>query len=395
MSRFFLNKFFNKNKAFKFLILTLLILLIPTIIFLFNLYNKPYKQDTIKFRTIADTHVTSEAPTKNFGTNKTFQILNLSILQRKAYIMFDISEYKNNDIKSSKLRLYVKKLGKDSKEGIIRIYSTSTKWNERKITWNSVPQKQEYVADMSIGTIESKWYEVDISEFIINNKNNKLSFLLETEINSDISVTFASKESGDFLPELILSNKENISKKVNQKTEPSKEDEEELSEEELDKLIEEENNSGQITPPLLMHEEGNGLKGEYFEGLDFNNLKNSRIDPIINFNWKRNKPFPSIGRDRFSVRWSGKILAPETSNYTLYVNSDDGARLWINGQVVVDNWVSQSAREVAASIHLVENTKYDILLHYFDNRNDASIYLSWSTQIRPKEIIPTKYLFSE
>src|ERR1700742_5135083 len=85
---------------------------------------------------------------------------------------------------------------------------------------------------------------------------------------------------------------------------------------------------------------GNGLAGQYFDNNDFTGTSVKRIDPVINFEWAAGSPAPGIGPDTFSVRWTGQIAAETTGKYTFYTRANDGARLWINGQLITDTWAA-------------------------------------------------------
>src|SRR5947207_12921535 len=135
-----------------------------------------------------------------------------------------------------------------------------------------------------------------------------------------------------------------------------------------------------------------GLTGEYFDNQDFTGAKVIRIDPTVNFNWGTGTPVSGISADTFSVRWSGQILAQKTERYTFYVNSDDGAKLMINDQVLLDHLVPQAPTEYSGSFDLVAGQKYDVHLSYFDRYGGAIAQLSWSSPTTPKQIIPTAQL---
>ncbi|MDZ8109520.1 MAG: Calx-beta domain-containing protein, partial [Nostoc sp. DedQUE12a] len=74
--------------------------------------------------------------------------------------------------------------------------------------------------------------------------------------------------------------------------------------------------------------------------------------------------------------------------------SDDGVKLWVNNQLLIDKFVNQSATEYSGSLDLVAGQKYDIKLEYFDNAYSAVSQLSWSSNSQAKEIIPQSQLYS-
>lgn len=140
---------------------------------------------------------------------------------------------------------------------------------------------------------------------------------------------------------------------------------------------------------------GSGLKGEYFDNRDFTNKIFERIDPVIDFAWSQGSPDPRMGADTFSIRWTGQIEATDTERYTFYTLSDDGVRLWVDGQLLIDRFFDQGAQtEWSGSIDLVAGRKYDIKLEYYENVVGAKVRLSWSSPSRPKEVIPAKHLYT-
>ena len=59
---------------------------------------------------------------------------------------------------------------------------------------------------------------------------------------------------------------------------------------------------------------------------------------VLDFDWSVVGPDPSIGQSFFSVNWTGGILPQFTENYTFYILVCDGARLWVNGQLLIEQW---------------------------------------------------------
>ena len=112
----------------------------------------------------------------------------------------------------------------------------------------------------------------------------------------------------------------------------------------------------------------------------------------MNFNWGTGSPDPSVGVDTFSVRWSGTVTPLYSETYTFFVKTDDGVRLWVNGQQLVNRWIDQGATEVSGTIALTAGTAYSIRMEYYDNGGGALAQLSWSSAHQAKQIIPQSQL---
>ena len=83
---------------------------------------------------------------------------------------------------------------------------------------------------------------------------------------------------------------------------------------------------------------GTGLLAQYFNdagsGIYFTALVLTRTDATVDFDWASGAPDPAVQADNFSVRWSGQVKAPVTGTYTFTTTSDDGVRLYVNGQLL-------------------------------------------------------------
>src|ERR1041385_3700987 len=90
---------------------------------------------------------------------------------------------------------------------------------------------------------------------------------------------------------------------------------------------------------IVVNGTGDGLTGNYYNGMNFETPVLSRKDNTINFDWGTGSPDPVLQADAFSVRWTGQIQPKYSETYTFYLNSDNGRRLWINNQLVIDKWI--------------------------------------------------------
>ncbi|HTL73916.1 MAG TPA: PA14 domain-containing protein, partial [bacterium] len=148
-------------------------------------------------------------------------------------------------------------------------------------------------------------------------------------------------------------------------------------------------------PPLPSWvENGTGLRGEYFNGINFNTLVVDRTDPNINFNWGLNSPASGVSNELFSVRWTGQIQPRYSEGYTFHLMADDGCRLWVNNQLLIDKWHDDSGTDVAGSIDLTGGQKYDIRVEYYEAHVNASARLEWNSASQSREVVPTGVLFA-
>lgn len=138
----------------------------------------------------------------------------------------------------------------------------------------------------------------------------------------------------------------------------------------------------------------NGLRGEYFDNANLTNLKLTRTDNTINFNWGTGSPSTAIAPNTFSVRWTGQVQTPTSGTYTFFTQADDGIRLWVNGQQIINNWTNRSVTENSGTIALTAGQNYDIRVEYYDNTGAAVSRLLWSGPGVTKQIIPQSQLFS-
>ncbi|MBU6399983.1 MAG: chitobiase/beta-hexosaminidase C-terminal domain-containing protein, partial [Verrucomicrobia bacterium] len=141
---------------------------------------------------------------------------------------------------------------------------------------------------------------------------------------------------------------------------------------------------------------GTGLTGNYWS----NQLESTngpptlvRIDPTINFNWNSASPASNITQTDFTVLWTGQVQPQFSETYTFYTTTDDGVRLWVNNQLLINEWIDQAPAEWNGSITLTAGQRYSIRMAYYQHLGGAVAELSWSSPSTIKEIIPTSQLY--
>ncbi len=122
-----------------------------------------------------------------------------------------------------------------------------------------------------------------------------------------------------------------------------------------------------------------GLAAEYF---DNNTLSGEprvkRQDARVDFGWTLNSPARGIPFDWYSVRWTGKLVAPATGIMRLGVEGNDGYRLWLNDTLLIDDWQKKSFGSQLREVQLEAGHEYNLKLEYFESTGNARVKLVWS-----------------
>lgn len=120
-----------------------------------------------------------------------------------------------------------------------------------------------------------------------------------------------------------------------------------------------------------------GLVGEYFDGANFERKVGTRIDPNINFTWRKSPPFEGVTPDKCSVRWTGFLTAPESGDYVFSAKVDDGIRVWVDNQLIINSWTMNDMGNFKGNISLQKNKTYSIKVEYFNALFEGEISLMW------------------
>ena len=137
---------------------------------------------------------------------------------------------------------------------------------------------------------------------------------------------------------------------------------------------------------LKTSEGQSGLQAEYFPNEDLSGTPAfTRMDSAIDFNWDENSPAPDFPRTRFSARWTGTIEVPASvGDVKLATLEDDGVRVWIDGQKIIDAWGPHDSVTSEASVVLSAGTSHQIRIEYLQLDYDAHIKLLWEPAKLPE-----------
>ncbi len=121
-----------------------------------------------------------------------------------------------------------------------------------------------------------------------------------------------------------------------------------------------------------------GLIAEYFNNIDFKGQPvYKQTETKINYSWSAGTGIEGMSKDNFSVRWSGVINCPETADYNFVLGGDDVYRMYIDDQLVINDWNPGSYRSSEATKTLQGGAKYRIRVEYFQKGGGAAITFIW------------------
>ena len=119
-----------------------------------------------------------------------------------------------------------------------------------------------------------------------------------------------------------------------------------------------------------------GWRGEYFNNMTLSGSPVLvRVDKSIDFDWGTGSPeWGVVGADNFSVRWTGNISV-SPGRYRFIMSTDDGARLWVNGQLVIDKWSDQQGGYHEVTVDLPGGSAY-VQMEYYENQGGAKALMA-------------------
>ena len=148
---------------------------------------------------------------------------------------------------------------------------------------------------------------------------------------------------------------------------------------------------------------GTGLLGQYWSNTTATVFSNvnfatsatlTRTDAVVNFNWTTNAPSAAVGQTNFTTRWTGCVQPQYTETYTFTTVADDGVRLWVNGQLLVNDWTAHTnVTTNSGVVTLIAQQFYNVRLEYFQNTSNAVAQLRWSSASTASGTIPPTQLY--
>ena len=126
-----------------------------------------------------------------------------------------------------------------------------------------------------------------------------------------------------------------------------------------------------------------GLKGEYFNNISLEGEPAmTRIDPQIEFRWTLFSPDQEkINYDWYSGRWTGTLTAAETGIFEIGLSGNDGYRLYLNNELIIDNWKKQTVQTITTAYNFEKGKEYDIKIEFFESVGNVWFKLVWNVGV--------------
>jgi regulation of enolase protein 1 (concanavalin A-like superfamily) len=152
-----------------------------------------------------------------------------------------------------------------------------------------------------------------------------------------------------------------------------------------------------LSPWHDMIADGIGLTGSYWQGkASFAGFPVVvRVDPTVDSAWNGVAPTPGLGSSDFTVRWSGSVLAPASGTFTFTTTSDDGVRLWVDGQPVISHWNDHATASDSGICVLTAGRRHRLVMEYYQGGGGAVARLAWSGPSITSQIIPASHLYPD
>ncbi len=136
-----------------------------------------------------------------------------------------------------------------------------------------------------------------------------------------------------------------------------------------------------------------GLFGEYFDDADLTQLVDTRIDPTIDFtNWSTAPTGTAVTPDSvYSERWQGSVRVDATGLWTFRTISNDGVRVWVDDELLIDNWTNHTATTDAGQVSLTSGW-HSIRVEHYQSGGNAIMQLYFQGPGQTNTIIPSDHL---
>lgn len=131
---------------------------------------------------------------------------------------------------------------------------------------------------------------------------------------------------------------------------------------------------------------GHGVKAEYFANADLSGVPDAvRVEPTLDLWWWNEGPDTRVPVRRFSARWTGKLIVPQSGRHTLKLSNTGRARLYLDGKLVIEQ-AATSNPHIGSSIEveLTAGREYDLKAELIKTTDEHFAHLRAGLAYRPE-----------
>lgn len=142
--------------------------------------------------------------------------------------------------------------------------------------------------------------------------------------------------------------------------------------------------------PAIMYTDNSlnktGFRAEYFNNINFEGKPVvEQAEKKINYSWSGGTELAGMPKENYSVRWSGVMSSKETADYEFTLGGDDGYRLFINDEAVIDDWAPAAFRSTNITKTLEAGVNYRVRVEYYQKGGGAGVSFIWKHKNENKD----------
>lgn len=132
-----------------------------------------------------------------------------------------------------------------------------------------------------------------------------------------------------------------------------------------------------------------GFRAEYFNSIDLSGAPvATRIEKKINYNWGGMAPeVGGLKTENYSIRWTATMCSPTSTSYQFQLGGDDAYRLYIDDELVIDQWEPRAYHYSTLTRRLTADRKYKVVVEYYQKGGDARVDFTWKKPTDTKDYL--------
>ncbi|HEX2583908.1 MAG TPA: TIM-barrel domain-containing protein, partial [Steroidobacteraceae bacterium] len=137
-----------------------------------------------------------------------------------------------------------------------------------------------------------------------------------------------------------------------------------------------------------------GMDVQYYSGVDFDRPAGKTVDQTVDHSWPgpplANPPPGLDGFTYFSARWQGTLTVPETGDYELGLEFDDGGRLYVDNKLLIEDWTYGAKRSKSVHVALTKGQRVALKGEYHQGTGNRFFRIAWRTPTEQKNLLAEK-----